>query len=275
LNTAKELFWHPEQPGAHKVVNAQMSSDMQTTNETSPGVCLRFPFLELHGFRALLFDWDGVLVDSGENYYRAYEMVLRDVGVSTTPREIYLRQGQPTPQVLAAILKNRGLVADESRIRELVERRREYDFALGERKFFAGICDVVQRLRDGGYRIGMVTGSSRKSIQRLLNRELERLFDVVITADDVALPKPDPQPFTFAASTLGLAPERCLVIENAPFGIEAARAAGCPIVGICTTLPPEDLSHADWVVQNHDELMQLLAGKDGTSFLRPKDKRSW
>ena len=61
------------------------------------------PFLEQHGFSAVLWDWDGVLVDSGYNFYRAYEMVFRDEGIVTSPREIYLREGEPTPRLLKAI----------------------------------------------------------------------------------------------------------------------------------------------------------------------------
>jgi beta-phosphoglucomutase len=217
-----------------------------------------FPFCQELDYYALVFDWDGVLVDSGSIYYRAYERVLLDVGVSTTPREIYLREGQPTPQVLTAILNDRGVTVDEAGIKNLVERRREYDIAFGERKFFDGVCDLLRELREAHYRVGMVTGSSRKSVERVLTSDLRETFNVLITADDVQRPKPDPQPFLVAARSLDLEPAKCLVIENAPFGIRAAKAAGCGVVGICTTLPSEDLQEADWVVQNHGELEDLL-----------------
>ena len=85
------------------------------------------------------------------------------------------------------------------------------------------------------------------------------MVDVVITADDMAHPKPDPQPFVLAAKALALDPARCLVIENAPFGIRSARAAGCGVVGICTTLPAEDLNQADWIVPDHDQLKALFS----------------
>lgn len=238
------------------------STRVRVTNRTANGPGREFAFLERHEFRAVVFDWDGVLVDSSANYYRAYEMVLRDAGVTITPREVYLLEGQPTPQVLTAILNERGIVPGEGKIKALVERRREYDIALGERRFFPGIWEMVQRLRKAGYRVGMVTGSSRKSVERVLTRDLETSFDVVITADDVAHPKPDPQPFVLAAKALALEPGSCLVVENAPFGIRSARAAGCGVVGICTTLPAEDLSQADWIVRNHDQFKALLSATD-------------
>lgn len=222
---------------------------------------LSVPFCDRNQFQAVVFDCDGVLVDSRENYRRAYEMVLREAGANVTPREIYLREGQPTPQLLTALLSLRQISVTETQIREMVERRRVYDAAVGPREFFPGIGDVLLALRASGRKLGMVTGSSRRSVNLVLTPERSLLFDVVITADDVKRSKPDPQPFILAAERLGVDPKHCLVIENAPFGIQAAHLAGCRTIGICTTLEPEDLQEADWIVRNHDELARLLAAR--------------
>jgi phosphoglycolate phosphatase-like HAD superfamily hydrolase len=120
-------------------------------------------FFERHGLQAALWDWDGVLVDSGYSFRRAYEMVLQDEGIVPDPREIYLREGQPTPSLLKAIFDLRGVPID-GRIHALVERRREYDFALGERRFFEQVPSLLNRIRMNGCRSGMVTGSSKKSV---------------------------------------------------------------------------------------------------------------
>jgi beta-phosphoglucomutase len=218
----------------------------------------QFPVCERNQIRAVLFDCDGVLVDSRETYRRAYEMVLGEAGASVTPREIYLREGQPTAQLLAALLTRCGITITDADILEMVERRRNYDTALGGREFFPEICDLLVQLRRLAYKVVMVTGSSRRSIDMLLTPERKRWFDLVITADDVRRPKPDPQPFTLAAGRLGVAPGDCLVVENAPFGIRAAREAGCRTIGICTTLEAADLEGADWIVQDHQELVTLL-----------------
>jgi beta-phosphoglucomutase-like phosphatase (HAD superfamily) len=104
----------------------------------------------------------------------------------------------------------------------------------------------------------MVTGSSRQSVQAVLTPEEANHFDAIITADDVSRPKPHPEPFLRAAETLAVEPSRCFVVENAPFGVTAARAAGCRVIAICTTLDSEDLCGADWVVKNHEELRTFL-----------------
>jgi sugar-phosphatase len=108
----------------------------------------------------------------------------------------------------------------------------------------------------------MVTGSSRKSVEAVLTAQQAQHFDAIITADDVSRPKPDPEPFLRAAEMVGVHPSRCIVVENAPFGVAAARAAGCRVIAICTTLGVEDLCGANWIVQNHDELQILLSSDE-------------
>ncbi len=88
-------------------------------------VICQFPFCARHGIRAVLFDWDGVVLDSGADYYRSYELALAEVGVTTTPAEVYLREGMTTDQVMAAILAGHGVDPDPTTVAKVVERRRD------------------------------------------------------------------------------------------------------------------------------------------------------
>jgi len=223
-----------------------------------------FAFCEANGFRALIFDWDGVVLDSGRAYYLGYERVLEEAGIATTQREIYLREGQPTGQLLAHLFAARRIPVSEPRIQAMVDRRRQYQSAIGC-EFFPGIGRLLSELRAAGYKLALVTGASRKSVELVLTKELERVLDVVITADDVRQPKPNPEPFRLAVEMSGLAPSECLVVENAPFGIEAAHGAECPVIAICTTLAAEDLKQADWIVPDHEALELLLRSEEGTA----------
>jgi beta-phosphoglucomutase len=208
----------------------------------------------------VLWDWDGVLADSGYNFYDAYEMVLRDEGIVTNPREIYLREGEPTPRLLRAVFDRHNVPIDDARIKELVVRRREYDAGLAERRLFPSVPRLVHRLRQTGCRMVIVTGSSKKSVERLLTQDAGPMVRCLITADDVLRGKPDPEPFLLAARALKIEPEKCIVIENAPFGIEAANSAGCAVAAVCTTLSKEDLGQANWIVNDHEELERVLFG---------------
>lgn len=218
----------------------------------------RFPFLERNNFQALLFDWDGVLVDSGADYYRAYELALEQEGLKLLQREVMLREGRRTSEVIAAVYADRGITLPQPKLDELVARRLTFYKQTARAIFFDGIWELVRGLRYAGYKLGIVTGSSRIHDVLPLSAEHEKLFDAVVTADDIQHPKPDPEPFQAACERIGVAPGHCLVVENAPLGIESAHRAGCRAVAICTTLTRDDLGAADWIVADHGEFEALL-----------------
>jgi len=197
-------------------------------------------------------------VDSGADYFRAYELALEQEGLKVAPREVLLREGRRTGEVIAALFADRGKTIPEEKVLELVERRRRTYLQIARHLFFRKAWDLLRALREDGFKLGLVTGSSRKNDVLPITPEREECFDVVVTADDITHPKPDPEPFSLAVRSLGAQPGRCLVIENAPCGIESAHRAGCRVIALCTTLEPADLREADWVVADHRELKALL-----------------
>jgi beta-phosphoglucomutase len=218
-----------------------------------------FPFCRQLGIQAVVLDWDGVLVDSGQISSEAFQRVLREVGIEVKQRDILIREGQPTAELIKALLTERGISLTPETISSLVERRRAYDIGSGKRRFFPQIWDFVRRIQASGLRTALVTGSSRRSLEHLLTQEHAAALHVIVSADDVVRSKPDPEPFLLAAGRLDCSPGQCLVVENAPFGIHAARQAGCRVVGLCTTLSAEDLQGAHWIVRDHAELECLLS----------------
>lgn len=218
-----------------------------------------FPFCRREGFQAVIFDWDGVIVDSCQASGEAYQRILRDLGVEIDQREIRLREGEPTRELITSLLSQRGASVTQDKLDTMVEHRREYDLGSGQRKFFPSIWDLIRRIQASGLRTAVVTGSSRASLNRFLGPDLASALNTVVSADDVVRSKPNPEPFLLAAEGLGYAPEQCLVVENAPFGIRAALQAGCRVVGLCTTLAPDDLQEAHWIVRDHPGLERLLS----------------
>ncbi|MFQ5629724.1 MAG: HAD family hydrolase, partial [bacterium] len=126
---------------------------------------------------------------------------------------------------------------------------------------FPAISDVLTELRNSTTKLGMVTGSNLKLIQSVISQAIQNLFDVIITADDVTNGKPAPEPYLCAAKKLQIPSENCLVVENAPMGIQSAKAAGMQVIGITTTLSRQHLQHADFVVENFQELRKTLKSK--------------
>lgn len=222
-----------------------------------------YDFLVRQNFAALIFDWDGVVVDSAADYYRAYELTLRPRGILTTPREVYLVEGMTTEQVMTKVYADRGQRIFENEARELARVRREIYSEIARNELFPGVWELITELHQAGYELGLVTGSTRGTMQLALPPEREKYFNTVVTGDTVTRPKPDPEPFQIALGQLKLPPERCVVVENAPFGIESAHRAGCRVVALCTTLDAGDLAAADWVVQGHPDLRELLNSSAG------------
>ena len=106
-------------------------------------------------------------------------------------------------------------------------------------------------------KVALVTACALKNMQHCLNPEEQAHFDFIITGDEVPRAKPFPDPYLMAARQLGLRPEECVVVENAPLGIEAARNAGMRCVAIETTLGKEYLKSADHVLPNVAALLSL------------------
>ncbi|MFN2242729.1 MAG: HAD family hydrolase, partial [Anaerolineae bacterium] len=114
--------------------------------------------------------------------------------------------------------------------------------------FVPGILPLLHDLRGRGYRLGLVTGSARSVVdESLVPTGVASFFEVIVAGDEVAMGKPDLEPYRTAAARLGIAPAQCLAVENAPLGIESAKAAGMGCVALQTTLPAECLSAADRV----------------------------
>ncbi len=188
---------------------------------------------------AVLFDLDGTLVDSTASVVRNWRRIATLLG---RPGEDLVgdRHGIPGRQVLRVIEPD----LPEERIREL-------DQALIDGEV-ADTRDVVpttgaQQLLEAvpPDRWAIVTSGPRRLALARLGAAGLPVPAVLVTADDVRVGKPDPEPFLLAARHLGLPPQRCLVVEDAPAGITAARAAGCQVLGVLTTFPALDADTVD------------------------------
>ena len=116
-------------------------------------------------------------------------------------------------------------------------------------------ADFVENLRDSGILIALATSNTWEQTDKILEAVgLEEVFDVVTTGDEVTFNKPDPDIFTMTADKLGVERDGCLVIEDSPAGIEAARRAGMKVVGIASEGNYQELRKADIVVESFSEI---------------------
>lgn len=194
----------------------------------------------------MIFDFDGVLVDSEPLHVRAFQEVLATYGLTLTEEEYYssyivysdrevLERLLPAGEVLEA-----ALAAKVQRYQALVDA--------GIPVFRDGLALLA---RTGGWRVGLATGSLRGEVERVLRSlGIHNRFSAIVTREDCRMGKPDPEPFLRAAEGLGLVPRRCVVIEDTPGGIQAAKAAGMTCVAVTHSCSRESLLGADLVVDD-------------------------
>jgi beta-phosphoglucomutase family hydrolase len=202
-----------------------------------------------------IFDWDGVVVDSSAAHERAWERLAAEVGRSLPPGFFLRSFGMKNDRAIRELL---GWTHDPAELKRLGERKEElFREEIRHRPLqpLPGVRNWLERLRAAGVPCAVGSSTPRANIECVMNSlALQGFFKVIVTGEDVQKGKPDPEVFLRAASGLGVPPERCVVFEDAPVGIEAARRGGMRVVGVAGTHPPERLSGCDRVVRRLDEL---------------------
>ena len=199
---------------------------------------------------AAIFDMDGVLIDSGAHHRHAWRALLAELGAEPAhPEHWRLTIGRPSEEAIPLLLGRRMSGAEA---RRLARRKRDLSQERAQTGMepVPGVPVFLHALERQHVPRAVGTSASRWDAERLLDDlGLLRFFDVVVTADDVMLGKPDPEVWAQAARRLRVTPSHCVVFEDAPVGIQAARAAGMRAIGVTTA---------------HTDAELLAAGADHT-----------
>jgi beta-phosphoglucomutase len=192
--------------------------------------------------RAVLWDLDGTLVDSADYHWRAWRDTLSRAGTAITYEQFLDGFGQKNDRILRTWF---GADLTASRIEQLGGDKEAAYRRITEAEGLSplpGAAAWLESLRQSGWKQAIASSAPRANVDVMLRvAGLERYFDARVAAEDVSIGKPDPEVFLTAASRLGLAPSRCIVVEDALAGIEAARRAGMKCIGVTTvtTLPAD------------------------------------
>ncbi len=180
--------------------------------------------------RAVIFDFDGTIVDSYEAHLESFRRAVSKFGLTFEDKEIYRRFGKPAKQMLAEVLPEKEHV----HIAEMVkEKRAQFIETSREVKVLEGVEEILKHLKLRNIRLGLATSADKLSVMRVLTRfGLEAYFDVVLSAEDVQEAKPNPKIFIEAAERLNVLPRECLAIGDSIFDVMAAKEAGIRIVAV-------------------------------------------
>lgn len=207
-------------------------------------------------FAAVLLDLDGTLIDSTPVVVRSWQQWAAEHGFGE--EHLAGSHGVPAKQIVAGLLPPERVDAAVARIEAIELADVEGIVPL------PGAADLLDALPPG--RAAVATSCTRPLAAARIAASGLRVPEVVVTASDVTRGKPDPEPFLLAASRLGVDPAACLVVEDAPAGLAAARAAGCATLAVTTTHAAGELD-ADLVVGSLAEVRAVLSA-DGVAVVR-------
>jgi beta-phosphoglucomutase len=218
--------------------------------------------------RAILFDFNGVLVDDEPIHLEMFQRVLDEEGIALSKEDYYSRYlGLDDRACFAAVLERAGQAATVPRLMRLIARKASY-YQERIRKegypFFPGAVELARSLAAQRRMLGVVSGALREEVEGALRQAgIFSLFKVLVTAEDVAESKPDPEGYLRAMEGLNsqpplperlFHPHEVLAVEDSPAGLAAAAEVGLSTLGVAQTYPAAVLSEADAVVESLREL---------------------
>jgi len=202
----------------------------------------------------VLFDMDGVLVDSYAPHLESWRRLAAELGAAVTEPQFAGTFGRTSREIIGILF---GTDRDEADVRRLDARKEAIyrDLVRGRVPAMPGAVDLLRSLHAEGFRAAIGSSGPAENVALIVQEmELNGLIDARVTGADVLRGKPDPQVFLLAAQRLKLPPSRCAVVEDAPVGIQAARAAGCVAIALTSTHPAASFADANCVVAALSEL---------------------
>lgn len=211
--------------------------------------------------KAILFDMDGVLIDSEELMAKAGILALRDYGIDPVPEDFVPFVGCGEDRYIGGVAQKHGLTY----VPEMKARAYHYYGLYVEQEAHVpeDVHRVLTEVKARGYRMAVCTSADYAKVVHNLRAigATEDFFDAFVTGDNIKNLKPHPEIYLTGAALVGVAPEDCLVVEDAPSGIKAAHAGGMRAVGITSSFPEEYLvkeAGPDHIIHTLSELLELI-----------------
>jgi HAD superfamily hydrolase (TIGR01509 family) len=201
----------------------------------------------------LIFDMDGVLVDSSEPHFHSWQQLAREIGREMSRETFKKTFGRQNRDIIPLVFD----ITDESKIEQLSDRKEVIyrDLIRDNVPTMDGAIELIRACHEAGFKLAIGSSGPPENVDAVLEgMGVDGLFAVKITAREVNRGKPDPQVFELATQGLGFKPNECAVVEDAPAGVEAALGAGNIAIALTGGHPVEELQPAHLVVNSLREL---------------------
>jgi beta-phosphoglucomutase family hydrolase len=210
--------------------------------------------------KTILWDMDGVISDSYSFHFAAWQETFAKRSIKFTKEDFTKLFGTRNDFIARSFMGGEFLERDV----KIVIQEKEENFrrkATGNIKPFPGAVRLLNALKNGKFKLGLASSAPKENIDLVLSElNLARIFDCIVFGQEVSESKPSPQIYLLAAKKLEVAPNDCVVIEDSPLGVKAAKTAGMKCLAITNTHPLENLEEADRVVNSLEnvDLITLL-----------------
>ncbi len=213
-------------------------------------------------FKAVVFDWDGTLAKTKDIILHSFRKALEELQIEIDEKFIKNLLGKSAKEIFFAILKRSGIPFNEKTLNDLVKKRVKAELELSSCiELKEGALDLLASLK-GKIKLALASMNNKQVIDRMLNGcGLNTYFDVVLSADEVSKPKPDPEIFLKCASRLGLKSASTVVIEDSKYGVRAAKAANMKCIAVLSGFSKRkelEMEKPDLIVNSIKEKEKIL-----------------
>ncbi|HEX8357580.1 MAG TPA: HAD family phosphatase [Segetibacter sp.] len=203
-------------------------------------------------FKAVIFDMDGTLLESTEADYKAWEKVFNDYGKALSFADYVPLLGIKSANVIKEHLEK----TEAEDVKRILKEKFDYFVEWIEENPIQPVLGAeafLKSLANYPVQVALATSSRKEKMHLVLTQlNFKGFFEAIVTGDEVINSKPAPDIFLKAAERLGVAPEDCMVVEDGPVGVAAAKAAGMKCVAITATHPAEKLQQADLIINTYE-----------------------
>jgi HAD superfamily hydrolase (TIGR01509 family) len=210
--------------------------------------------------KAILFDRDGIIIDSEYAHIKAVEESFKKLNITITKNDKKLIVARHPNDYIPDFKKKYKFSSEQF----LEEESKLYYKYFNEVPIFNETIKSIKKLKEENYKIGLTTSSGINSTRELFKRieDLEKYFDVIVTREQYTKSKPNPEPYLLTAKKLDVKPNECIVVEDSSTGLIAAKSAGMKCIVIPTELTKEqDFSKADLIIDSGKKLTRELIEK--------------
>jgi HAD superfamily hydrolase (TIGR01509 family) len=207
--------------------------------------------------KAIIFDFDGVLADSMPYHAHAWKLAFEKAGVEINKDDIYEIEGSNHVGIIQLMFQKMDKSPQPHQFDEIAQEKRKIFSQIANLKNFEDMDKCLSQLKNK-FKLAVVSGADKNAVFNMVGRFYPDVFDVIVTGEDVDNGKPSPEPYLKALGLLNVEKNECIVVENAPLGVNSAKNAGLYCVAVPTYVDPDKLDKADVVVKDHSGLKKYL-----------------